>query len=81
MLTLSHTITCNLPDAEEVLKLLETEHEEHSFIKYNDVLQAAHNIISDDIDDEAYDYFYDNIMDYSVDIVGAFWDSHPEIYE
>lgn len=81
MLTLSHIITCNLPDAEEVLKLLEAQHEEQPFIKYNDILQAVHDIVSDDADEEAYDFFYDKIMDYSVNITGDFWDSHPEIYE
>ena len=80
MLTLSHTIACNLPDAEEVLKLLEAEHEKEPFINYDDVFQTM-DIILYDIDDEAYDYFLNDIQDYSEDIVDAFLKSHPEIEE
>ncbi len=79
MLVLTRTITCNLPDDGDILELLEAKHKEQPFKDYDDVFQAIQDIILDDTDDEAYDYFFNDIQDYSEDIADTFLESHSEI--
>jgi len=79
MLTLTRTITCNLPDDGDILDALEAAHEKLPFKNYDDVFGAIQEMILNCTDDEAYDYFFNDIQDDSEDITGSFLESHPEI--
>ncbi len=80
MLILTQTITCKLPDAEDVLEHLETEHKKQHFRNDDDVYDEIQDILSDYIDDdEVYDFFGPDIDEYLDDIKNTFLDAHSEI--
>lgn len=79
MVTLTRTITCSLPDKEDVLKHLEAEHKKQHFKNDDDVYDEIQDVIVDYIDFAAYDFLCSDIDEYSDDIKNTFLDTHPEI--
>lgn len=79
MVTLTRTITCSLPDKEDVLKHLEAEHKEQHFKNFDDVYDEIQYVINDYIDPVIYDFICSDLDEYSEDIEHTFLDTHPEI--
>ena len=79
MVTLTRTITCSLPDKEDVLKHLEAEHKKQPFKNDDDVHDEIQGVIDDYINPEIFDFLCSDVDEYSEDIEHTFLDAHPEI--